>query len=445
VGLTGLDIFKQLPKTNCRDCGVPTCLAFAMKLAQKQASLDQCPHVSEEAKQALSGASAPPIKLVTIGTGDRKLEVGNETVLFRHEETFYHPTGIAVMVEARLPEEELAARIKAVGNVSFERVGQMLQLNAVALKGEGEAFVKAATMAAEQSTVPLILMNEDPSVMGEALKACAAKRPLIYAATADSVEAMAGLAKEHGCPLAVRGSDVGSLAEVSEKAQGAGATDLILDSGARRPADVLANETAIRRAALRKRLRPLGFPTITFAEADGPLEETQQAASYIAKYAGIVVVRHMDPWELLTLMTVRQNIYTDPQKPIQIEEGLYQVGTPDENAPVLVTTNFSLTYFTVEGDVEASRVPAWIVVVDTEGTSVLTAWAAEKFTAEIIAEKVKAFDVGSKVKHRKLVLPGHVAVLSGKLEDELGQEWKVIVGPRESSGIPTFLRTSWQP
>jgi len=444
VGLTGLDIFKQLPKTNCGDCGVPTCLAFAMKLAQKQASLDQCPHVSEEAKQSLSGASAPPIKLVTIGEGDRKLEAGNETVLFRHEETFYHPTGIAVMVDAGLPEAELSERIKAVGDVSFERVGRTLQLDAVALKGEGEAFVKAATLAAEQSAVPLILMNEDPAAMGEALKVCAGKKPLIYAATAENVEAMAALAKEHGCPLAVRGSDVASLAELSEKAQAAGATDLVLDSGARNPADVLASETVIRRAALGKRYRPLGFPTITFAAGDDPLEETQQAASYIAKYAGIVVIKNMDPWELLTLVTVRQNIHTDPQKPIQIEEGLYEIGTPDENAPVLVTTNFSLTYFTVEGDVEASRVPAWVVVVDTEGTSVLTAWAAEKFTAEIIAEKVKAFDVGSKVKHRKIVLPGHVAVLSGKLEDELGQEWKVVVGPRESSGIPTFLRTSWQ-
>ncbi len=443
MALTGLDIFKQLPKTNCGKCGVPTCLAFAMKLAQKQVSLDQCPTVSDEAKAALSGASAPPIKLVTIGAGDRKLEIGNETVLFRHEEAFYHPSGIAVVVDASLPEVELAARIKAVGDVNFERVGQTLRLNAVALKGEGDAFVKAAGIAASQSAIPIILMNEDPAVMGKALETAAAKKPLIYAATSANVEAMAALAKQHGCPLAVRGDDVSSLADLSEKAQAAGATDLILDSGARKSAQVLANETAIRRAALRKRFRPLGFPTITFAEATDPLEETQQASSYIAKYAGIVVIKNMEPWELLTLATVRQNIYTDPQKPIQIEEGLYQVGAPDETSPVLVTTNFSLTYFTVEGDVETSRVPAWIVVVDTEGTSVLTAWAAEKFTAEVIAQKVKAFDVASKVKHRKLVLPGHVAVLSGKLEDELGQEWKVIVGPRESSGIPSFLRTSW--
>ena len=444
MGLTGLDIFKQLPKTNCGDCGVPTCLAFAMKLAQKQASLDQCPHVSDAAKAALDGASAPPIKLITIGAGDRKLELGNETVLFRHEEQFYHPTGLAVLVDASLPEAELAARVSAISETKFERVGQTLHLDAVAVSGEGDAFVKAAQTAAEKSAVPIILINEDPASMGKALEACAAKRPLICAATEANLDAMAPLAKQHSCPLVVRGGgDLASLAGLSEKAQAAGAADLVLDSGARATSQVLANETAIRRAALRKRFRPFGFPTITFTQAPEPAQEVLEAATYIAKYAGIVVLQHMEAWQLLALMTVRQNIYTDPQKPIQIEEGLYQIGTPDDASPVLVTTNFSLTYFTVEGDVEASKVPAWVVVVDTEGTSVLTAWAAEKFTAEIIAKKVRDFDVASKVEHRKLILPGHVAVLSGKLEDELSQEWKVLVGPRESSGIPSFLRSSW--
>jgi len=444
VGLTGLDIFKQLPKTNCGDCGVPTCLAFAMKLAQKQASLDQCPHVSETATAALEGASAPPIKLVTIGTGDRKLEVGNETVLFRHEETFYHPTGLAVLVDAGLPAEELAARVQAVGETTFERVGQTLRLDAVALQGEGEAFVEAAKVLAEKSAVPLILINGDPAVMGQALEACAGKRPLIHAATGENLEAMAALAKQHNCPLAVKGEDLSSLAELCEKAQAAGATDLVLDSGARAVGAVLANETAIRRAALRKRFRPFGFPTIAFTAAEDPAAEVMEASTYISKYAGIVVLRNAEPWQLLALVTARQNVYTDPQKPIQIEQGLYEVGTPNDGSPVLVTTNFSLTYFTVEGDVESSRVPAWVVVVDTEGTSVLTAWAAEKFTPAIIAARVRDTDVGSKVKHRKLIIPGHVAVLSGKLEEELGDEWQVIVGPRESSGIPSFLRSSWQ-
>lgn len=438
MALTGIDIFKQLPKTNCRDCGQPTCLAFAMKLAQKQASLDQCPHVSEEAKAALAGAAAPPIKLVTLGVGERKLEIGNETVLFRHEETFYHPTGLAVLVDANQSEAEVTARVKALADISFERVGMTLRLDAVALKGEGDAFVTAVKAASEAADVPLILINEDPTTMEKALAACADKRPLIYAATAENTEVMAALAKQHQCPLAVKGDGLASLAELSEKTQAAGATDLMLDSGARTQATLVANETAIRRAAVRKRFRPLGFPTITFAA--NPL----LASVGIMKYAGVVVLNGTEAWQLLALMTVRQNIYTDPQKPIQIEEGLYTIGTPDENSPVLVTTNFSLTYFTVEGDVEASRVPAWVVVVNTEGTSVLTAWAAEKFTAEIIAQRVKATDVGSKVKHRKLVLPGHVAVLSGKLEDELAREWTILVGPRESSGIPAFFRSSWQ-
>jgi len=454
VGLTGIDIFKQLPKTNCRDCGMPTCLAFAMKLAQKQASLDQCPHVSEEAKLALAGASAPPIKLITIGAGERKLEIGNETVLFRHEETFFHPTGLAVLIDASLPEDEFSARLAAAGDLAFERVGQTLRLDLIAVHGAGDAFVKAAQIAGGKASLPLILITGDPGVMAQAVAACKEKRPLIYAATAENVEAMAAIAKEHGCPHAVKGSDLASLAEASAKAQAAGATDLVLDSGARDTATVLANETAIRRAAVKKRFRPLGFPTITFTSAaDGALggtppedlaEEALQAATYVSKYAGIVVLSGTEPWELLPLVTVRQNIYTDPQKPIQIEEGIYQIGAPNEQSPVLVTTNFSLTYFTVEGDVEASRIPAWVVVVDTEGTSVLTAWAAEKFTAEIIAQRMRDFDIASKVKHRKVILPGHVAVLSGKLEEELGQEWKVIVGPRESSGIPSFLRSSWE-
>ncbi len=443
MGLTGLDIFKQLPKKNCGECGVPTCLAFAMKLAQKQASLDQCPYVSDEAKAALEGASAPPIKLVTIGEGDRKLELGNETVLFRHEEQFYHPTGLAVLVDASRPEAEIEARIAAVGEAKFERVGQTLTLDAVAIEGEGEAFVKAAQIAAEKSAVPILLLNEDPEAMAQALQACGAKKPLICGATEENLEAMAALAKEHNCPLVVRAADLEGLAALSEKAQAAGAADLVLDSGARSMGEVLQNETIIRRAALRKRFRPFGFPTITFTQAEDLSMEVLEASTYIAKYAGIVVLQHMEPWQLLTLVTVRQNIYTDPQKPIQVEEGVYQIGTPDADSPVLVTTNFSLTYFTVEGDVEASKVPSWAVVVDTEGTSVLTAWAAEKFTAEIIAAKVKDFGVAEKVKHRKLIIPGHVAVLSGKLEEELGYDWKVLVGPRESSGIPSFLRSSW--
>jgi acetyl-CoA decarbonylase/synthase complex subunit gamma len=286
-----------------------------------------------------------------------------------------------------------------------------------------------------------MLVTENPAEMKAALDAVADKKPLLCGATAENVDAMAALAKEKGCPLVIRADGLPALAELSEKATAAGAADLILDSGARNLATGLAHQTAIRRAALKK-FRAFGFPTIAFPAGDDPLLEALDAVGYVAKYAGVVVLSGTEPWELLPILTARQNIYTDPQKPIQLAAGIYEVGAPDADSPVMVTTNFSLTYFTVEGDVEASKVPSWIVVVDTEGTSVLTAWAAEKFTADSIAQAVKKFELESKVKHRKLIIPGHVAVLSGKLEEASG--WNVLVGPRESSGIPTYLRTSWQ-
>ena len=443
MALTGLDIYKLLPKTNCGECGVPTCLAFAMKLAQKQTSLDQCPHVTEQAKEALAGAAAPPIKLVTIGVGEKKIELGNETVLFRHDETFYHPTALAITLDASLPAEEQARRIERINGLSFERVGQTIRANLIAVRSAGDAaaFAAAAKVAGEKSELPLVLVTENPDEMKAALEGVAGRKPLLCGATAENVDAMAALAKEKACPLVIRADGLDALAQLSEKATAAGAADVILDSGARQVAQVLAHQTAIRHAALKK-FRAFGFPTIVFPSGGDPMTEAVEAAGYIAKYAGVVVLSGAEPWELLPLLTTRQNIFTDPQKPIQLEAGVYQVGTPDEESPVMVTTNFSLTYFTVEGDVDASKVPAWIVVVDTEGTSVLTAWAAEKFTADSIAQAMKKFEIESKVKHRKVIIPGHVAVLSGKLEEASG--WNVLVGPRESSGIPTYLRTSWQ-
>jgi acetyl-CoA decarbonylase/synthase complex subunit gamma len=444
MALTGLDIYKLLPKTNCGDCGIPTCLAFAMKLAQKQTSLDKCPHVTEEAKAALEGASAPPIKLITIGTGDNRIEIGNETVLFRHEETFHHPTALAVTADAALPEDQLVARVRQVSGLVFERVGQRIGVNAVALGGDADParFAAAAKAVAANTELALILISDDPAAMEAAVKEVAARRPLICAATEANADSMARIAKENSCPLVIRADGLEALAALSQKVQGLGVADLVLDSGARDPARGLAEQTLIRRAALRKRFRPLGFPTIAFTAADAPADEVMQATEYVAKYAGIVVTAAAEPWQLIAILTARQNIFTDPQKPIQLEAGLYQVGEPDANSPVLTTTNFSLTYFTVEGDVEASRVPSWIVVVDTEGTSVLTAWAADKFTADTIAAALKQSGVEDKVGHRKLVIPGGVAVLSGKLQEASG--WQVLVGPRESSGIPTYLKTTWQ-
>jgi len=277
--------------------------------------------------------------------------------------------------------------------------------------------------------------------MAAALKVCADRKPLLASATADNAEAMAALAKENGCALVVAADGLEALAALTEKVKAAGCEDMIVDPGARDTGAVIQRLTEHRRYALKKNFRPLGYPSIAYAAADDPAEQLLQASAYIAKYAGVVVARLREPWQVLPLLTMRQNIYTDPQKPIQVEPKLYEIGNVTDESPLLVTTNFSLTYFTVEGDVEASRVPSYILVVDTEGTSVLTAYAAEKFTAEGIAQALQ--NVGDRIKHRKVIIPGHVSVMSGKLEDESG--WEVLVGPRESSGIPSYLKTVWKP
>ncbi|HIE52766.1 MAG TPA: acetyl-CoA decarbonylase/synthase complex subunit gamma, partial [Armatimonadetes bacterium] len=408
----------------------------------KKASLDQCPYVSEEAKAALEGASAPPIRLVTIGRGENKLEIGNETVLFRHEETFYHPTGVAIEVADDLTDEELETALERINGLRFERVGTTIEIDLVALRntsGDPARFRQVVEKAVARSRYPLILMSERAEALASALEVAKDGKPLLYAANRDNYEAFAALAKENACPLAVCGGGLEELADLTQKITALGVQDLVLDPGSRELAQMLADFTKIRRAALRKTFRPLGYPTIAFAADGDPYQETMWAATFVAKYAGIVVMKGTEPWQILPVLTARYNIYTNPQKPIQVKPGVYEVGEANENSPVLVTTNFSLTYYTVEGDVEASRVPSYIVVVDTEGTSVLTAYASEKLTAEKVAEMLQQEGgVKDKVAHRKVIIPGLVAVMTAKLKEASG--WDVIVGPRESSGIPKLLR-----
>jgi len=440
MGLTGLEIFKQLPKTNCKDCGHPTCLAFAMALASGKASLENCPHVSDEAKEALDSASAPPIATVKIGTGDNELTIGGETVLFRHEKRFENMTGIAISVS---DNEDVSAKVNDINKLVFDRVGQTHTVNLVAVKndsGDAGKFAEAVKAAQDLSKFPLMLITEDPAAAEKALEVCASGKPLLYGATADNYEAMTELAKKNEAVLGVKGNDLNSLAELVEKIQGLGYKQLVIDSGSREVNQVLADQTQIRRQALRK-FRPFGYPTLTVVENDDPIQAVADASVYISKYAGIVVYPSADPAEILPLVTLRLNIYTDPQKPIAVESKVHEVGTPDENSPVFVTTNFSLSYFCVEGDVEAARISGYILPVDTDGISVLTGWAAGKFTPEKITDMLKETGMADKVKHNTVIIPGGVAVLSGKLEELSG--WKVLVGPRESAGIPSFIKQRW--
>ncbi len=446
MALSGLEIYKLLPKTNCKECGFPTCLAFAMKLAQKQAELSACPYVSEQAKEALAAAAAPPIRLVVIGEGEHKVEVGNETVLFRHEKTFYHPPGIFLRLK---DTDDVAARAGPALAYSVERVGMTLGLNGLAVEnasGSPETFAACVQKVRSLSSKPLILMSEDVAALRAALAVEGGKRPLLYAATPENWEAMAALAKETGLPLAVRDGDLDGLAALTEKLKAAGVEDLVLDPGGRDLLGTLHVLTHLRRLALKKNFRPLGYPIITFPGegASDPLDEMVIAAEHVAKYAGLIVLDHFSPSLIYPLLTLRLNIYTDPQKPIQVSPGLYEIGSPGDKSPLLVTTNFSLTYFTVAGEVEGSGVPSWLLIADSEGMSVLTAWAAGKFDAEKIAKTVKEYDAASRLAHRKLVIPGYVSSLLGELEDEL-PGWEILVGPREAVDLPNYLKNVWRP
>jgi acetyl-CoA decarbonylase/synthase, CODH/ACS complex subunit gamma len=444
MALSGLEIFKLLPKTNCKECGFPTCLAFAMKLAQKGTELSNCPYVSDEAKAALEAASQPPIRLITVGAGDKAFEIGNEVAMFRHEKTFFHPCGIVVRVGS---DGDVAGVAAQVAGYSVERVGMTFGLNGLAIEDTGGDFAAAAAAArSAASGLPLVLLSADAAKLDAALSAgVAADKPLIGPATAANCDAMAEVAKKHGVALIVKGEDgdIQKLTDVAEKAAAAGVEDLVLDPATSDVAADLAAFTQLRRLALKKNFRPLGFPIFANAGGGTPVEQAVRATTAVAKYGGVVMIDTFDKALVTTLVTLRLNIYTDPQKPIQMEPKLYQVGTPDADSPLFVTTNFSLTYFTVSGEIEASGVPVWLLVADADGMSVLTAWAAGKFDAEKIAKSVNISGVGDKLSHKSIVLPGFVAGLSGEVEEEL-PGWKIMVGPREAVEVPNYLKNVWK-
>ena len=447
MALTGVEIFKLLPKTNCKKCGFPTCLAFAMKLAQRQVSLDACPDVSEEARQKLGEASAPPVRPIILGAGDRAVKTGEETVLFRHDKRFVNPCVFALEIKDTLGEADIEKKIEEILHSEIDRVGQKLRIDAIALTNDSNdagRFETAAKVIAQRvPDMPLIICTANPRAAENATKLFAGKKPVLYGADSMNAEAMANIAKSYKAILGVAASAAGGLnelAELTERIKKSGIEDMVIDSGARKAKDILEHNTLIRRAAIKKNFKPLGYPVITFAGREDNLVETLIASLGVAKYSSIIVLSSIEKWKDLALFTLRQNIYTDPQVPMQVEQKVYNIGEPTPESPLLITTNFSLTYFIVSGEVENSRVPSFLAVMDCEGLSVLTAWAAGKFTASKIAQFIKESGVESNIKHRELIIPGYVAILSGAIEDKL-EGWKVTVGPREANGIPAFMKT----
>ncbi|MFC1593737.1 acetyl-CoA decarbonylase/synthase complex subunit gamma [Candidatus Omnitrophota bacterium] len=439
MALSGLEIYKHLPKTNCRDCGFPTCLAFAMALAKKQAELAKCPHVSEEAKGLLQSASQPPIRLITLGTGDQEVSVGNETVMFRHEEKFHHQTAIGFLIEDSLSEAEIKEKVEKINAMSFERVGQILTVNLIAIKQtkDDAHFVETVKKIAGLTKLSFVLMSENESAVKQALAACVDRKPMICSGS-DTAEAMVQIAKENKIALGVVADNINSLSDLTGKLTAAGAQDLALNTKEESLTKKIYELTQLRRLALKKNFRALGFPSLVIVDEPDPYQETMKAATLICKYAGIVILKGIEQWQILSLLTLRQNIFTDPQKPLQVEPKVYQIGQTTEKSPLLVTTNFSLTYYTVLSEVESSKVPTHILCVDTEGMSVLTAWAAEKFTADRIASVVEKDKINDIVSHKSIIIPGYVASMSGDLEEKSGL--KVLVGPREAAGLTSFLK-----
>jgi len=442
--LTGIEIFKLLPKTNCKECGVPTCLAFAMSLAAGKAELTACPHVSEEAKVKLTEASAPPILPVTIGVGERALKIGGQTVMFRHEKRFDNPCGFAILISDNMPEAEVNARLDKFKTLVYERVGLQLRPDAVALKcesGDAAKFEALAAKVKQASEANIILISDKPEILAAGLRACVDRRPLLYAANKDNFAQVAELAKANKVPVAIKASGLEELVDLSNKMNQAGVKDLVLDSGSRKMKQAFQDQIAIRSLALNKKFRPLGYPTIVFPceMTDNPMMEAVIASAFVAKYGGIIVLSDFQGHSLFPLLVERLNIYTDPQRPLATTEGIYPINNPMATSPVLITSNFSLTYFIVSGEIENSKVPTWLLVKDTEGLSVMTAWAAGKFVADALAPFVKKSGIADKVTTRKLTIPGHAAAESGGLEEEL-PGWKIEVGPREGAHIPAYLK-----
>jgi len=475
--LSPIDVYMLLPRTNCKECGEPNCIAFAAKLVNREVSLEKCPPIlkkeHEKLYKKLQEILAPVIKEITIGTGERAVKIGGKLVLYRHEFAYHNPVALAfdvtdeMSVQSRFSEEEaLVDRVKRVENFLYNYIGRDLNLDMVAIRStsnDAATFKSAVENVAKITDLPLILCAFDPNVMEAGLAVASGRKPLIYAATKDNWREMADLALMYSCPLTIFApNNLNLLRSLSKTMIEYGVEKLVLDPGTfpgEGLSDTVNNFTMVRRNACKGGDNPFGFPligtpiTVWSGKKDSKemlaWEEAYTASILISRYADILIMHSLDGWVQLPTTIWRFNIYTDPRKPVSVDPQLYTFGKPDEMSPVMLTTNYALTYFTVESDIKKFGIDCYLIVADTEGISVESAVAGRYLTAESIAEAVKKSDVAEKVKHRCLILPGMAARLSGETEDELKNVglsgWRVMVGPRDSSGIAKLLDAKWPP
>ena len=463
--LSPITIYKSLPKTNCKECGVDNCMAFATKIVNREMELDSCKPLlkPENAKSyaVLKELLKPAVKEITVGIGDKAKKIGGKLVMYRHEFTYKNPTAIAIDVTDEMPESEIVGRVQKAENFSFEYIGNTLRLDMVAVRctsDDADKFKICVKKVSESTKLPMILCAMNPQVMEAGLMASPKARPLLYAATTANWKDMAELALMYNAPLVASApNNLDELMSLAKTLTNYGVTDIVLDPGTfanEGLADTLNNFTMLRRAATKggeelAGLPLLGVPMVAWMEigdtADDLIKwrEAYIANMLVVRYADVLVLHGNDGWSLLPLAVLRQNIYTDPRKPVAVAPGLKVFGTPDENSPVMFTSNFALTYYTVASDIESSKTNAYLIVVETEGSAIDSGVAGRKLTAERVADAIKASGIEGKVKHKKIISPGKASRISGEIEELSG--WKVLVGPRDSSEIPKYIIDKWQP
>jgi acetyl-CoA decarbonylase/synthase complex subunit gamma len=439
MALKGLDIFKLTPKTNCKECGIPTCMAFAMKVAQGAVTIDKCPHMSADALAVLGEASAPPMKSLTIGAGDKTYTLGGETVLFRHDKTFVAKSLYAVTVNSA----DADVKIPELKKIDYERISERMfvELINVEYTGDKAAFVETVKKSQAAGRV-LILDVKDVDAAKAALDLCKADKPVLNGADESNYKEMSVLAAEAGVVLGVGGGTLDAIYDNVKAVEALGNKNLVIDVGAASVKDAFANAVQLRRAALKDGDRSAGYPSLVNAARLAPgnkVAQTALASLFTMKYGSIIIMEGMNYAQALPLYGLRQNIFTDPQKPMKVEPGIYPINGAGADAPCATTVDFALTYFIVSGEIERSGVPVNLLISDAGGYSVLTAWAAGKLSASSMAKFVKEQGIEDKIKNHNLIIPGKVAVLKGELEESL-PGWKIIVAPNEAVGIVKFLK-----
>ena len=441
MALKGLDIFKLSPKKNCKECGSPTCMAFCMKVAQGAISIDKCPYFSEDAKAMLNEATAPAMKTITFGK-DHKL--GGETVMFRHEKTLVNKNLYSVPVCTCMTEEEVDKKLADIAKIDYERIGERMYVETIFVRNAGTdaAAYTALVEKAAATGRDLILECWDVECAKAALAVCKDSKPILDGATPANWEAMNEVAKENGVVLGVWAESISDLYDTVKKLEAAGNKNLVLDVTGKTAKETLANAVLVRRTAIKDGDRSFGYPSIVnlakLCGGDMHLE-TAYAAMFTEKYASIIVLDNMTYAQALPLYGLRQNIFTDPQKPMKVESKIYPLNGADENSPCALTVDFALTYFLVSGELERSNQPVNLIITDASGMSVLTAWAAGKFSSTSVKKTFADLDIENKIKNRTLIIPGKVAVMKGEIAEKL-PGWNVVVGPTEAVQLPKYMK-----